>query len=418
MRSNIFFALKWGREYSVAMFKFCLWVAILVGLLQGLVGEEIPVMQGGRVRPFSLTGEEFSEDLLALPGRFKTDWHPLSDLESYPTYNFTSFSNETFFALVDAWQQKDYEKVRALLAQEAPQKGLQAEILYFSYPWKIFCITLYTFAAICFLFNWRLSGTYTFLTAFFFHTFMLALRCFILSRPPVSNMQETVIYVPWIASLLSLFWVIKYKEALPGLLGALLSLCLLLAPLSDGLENLQPVLNSHLWLVVHVMMIVASYGVLILGGLFAHMYLFTHSEKAFNFILPSMYIGVALLIPGTILGGVWAAESWGRFWDWDPKESWAFISAAVYLVFIHAWRYGKIGRVGLASGAIIGLMAISFTWYGVNYILGTGLHSYGFGNGGEIYYWCFLVLETLIISSALIVNGLKNNSSYDKNSIK
>lgn len=398
-------------EYSVAMFKIWLMVASLTLCFGGLYGEEgkeFPVMQGGRVKPFSLSGEEFSEDLLALPDRFKVNWHPLSDLEAYPTYNFTSFSNDTFFALVEAWQDKKFPKVRELLAEEAHQKSLNAEILYYKYPWKMLTLAFYTVAALLFLFNYRKVGLSFFLGAFCVHTFMLALRCFILGRPPVSNMQETVIYVPWIASWLAAFWAIRYKEALPGLLGALLATVLLMIPLNEGLENVQPVLDSNFWLIIHVMMIVASYGVLILGGLFAHIYLLNKNERAFSFILPTLYIGVALLIPGTILGGIWAHESWGRFWDWDPKESWAFISAAIYLMFIHAWRYGKIGKTILACGAIVGLMAISFTWYGVNYILGTGLHSYGFGNGGEIYYWLFLIIETGIISSALIMNGLKN----------
>src|SRR5438128_6981056 len=91
-------------------------------------------------------------------------------------------------------------------------------------------------------------------------------------------------------------------------------------------------------------------------------------------ILQTLYGGTTLLITGTILGGIWAAESWGRFWDWDPKESWAFISSCFYLIWIHAYRFGRIGSFGLAIGAVGGLLAISFTWYGVNYILGTGLH--------------------------------------------
>jgi ABC-type transport system involved in cytochrome c biogenesis permease subunit len=78
-------------------------------------------------------------------------------------------------------------------------------------------------------------------------------------------------------------------------------------------------------------------------------------------------MGVAMLIPGTILGGVWAAESWGRFWDWDPKESWAFISSCIYLMVIHAYRFHFIRNIGLAAGSIAGLLMISFTWYGVNY---------------------------------------------------
>jgi ABC-type transport system involved in cytochrome c biogenesis permease subunit len=108
-------------------------------------------------------------------------------------------------------------------------------------------------------------------------------------------------------------------------------------------------------------------------------------------------LGIALLIPGTILGGVWAAESWGRFWDWDPKESWAFISSCAYLIIIHSYTFGHIRGFGLAVGSIVGLLFISFTWYGVNYVLGTGLHSYGFGTGGEFWYYGFILAEALFL---------------------
>jgi ABC-type transport system involved in cytochrome c biogenesis permease subunit len=104
-----------------------------------------------------------------------------------------------------------------------------------------------------------------------------------------------------------------------------------------------------------------------------------------------------MLIPGTLLGGVWAQESWGRFWDWDPKESWAFISCALYIAIVHAYKYKIIRQFGLIIGSIVGVNVITFTWYGVNYILGQGLHSYGFGSGGQPLYWGFIVFETLLI---------------------
>jgi len=170
------------------------------------------------------------------------------------------------------------------------------------------------------------------------------------------------------------------------------------------------VLDSQYWLTVHVLMVVGSYGMFALAGVLGHFYLISRlisgrqtdqTERFGRQILQAMYLGTALLIPGTILGGVWAAESWGRFWDWDPKESWAFISSCVYLIWIHAYRFGHIRYDGLAVGSITGLMVISFTWYGVNYILGTGLHSYGFGSGGEIYYYLYLAGEAAFIAASL-----------------
>lgn len=375
--------------------------------------KDIPVMHQGRLRPLSLTKLEFTDQLLLIPDKYKESWHPLSDLDKPSPYNFSRFSDETFQALKEAKKNQDSLKIKQLLAASAETNSrFAAEKFFYAAPWKVMAIGFYTLAGLFLLLNKRKEGLAFFTIAFLLHSLILFLRCYILNRPPVSNMQETVIYVPWIGALLGLGWTVYLKDCLPALVGSFMAALLLLTPINEGLENVQPVLNSRFWLIVHVMMIVASYGVLLFSGLVGHIYILTKSERAARILLPSLYIGVALLIPGTLLGGVWAAESWGRFWDWDPKESWAFISASVYLIFIHAKRYGKIDTFGLAIGSIIGLMAISFTWYGVNYILGTGLHSYGFGSGGEIYYWLFIAFEILIISISIIVNSLKNKSAY------
>ena len=183
-------------------------------------------------------------------------------------------------------------------------------------------------------------------------------------------------------------------------------------PEGTNLENVQPVLASNYWLTIHVLLVVGSYGIFLLSSLMGHLYLariyLYNKESSLNIllsklILQSMYLGVFLLIAGTFLGGVWAAQSWGRFWDWDPKESWAFISACVYLLGIHTYRFGYFKSFGLAIGAILGFLAISFTWYGVNYILGTGLHSYGFGSGGVYWYLLFLILEAIFLSYAFFI---------------
>lgn len=300
---------------------------------------------------------------------------------------------------------------------------LKAETLYYRLPLIEFSIIGYGIALILFLAayslknktlnNWALGAL---LLGFLLHTSVLALRCYVLQRPPVSNMFETVVYVPWVAILIGLILRGFFRNTLVLVASCAGSLSLLiLLKLTDvdaRLENVQAVLDSQYWLIVHVLMVVGSYGVFVICGLLGHFFLVQcawdrRESAATQFIakciLHTMYIGVALLIPGTILGGVWAAESWGRFWDWDPKESWAFISACVFLIIIHAYTFRKIADLGLAIGSIVGLMAISFTWYGVNYILGTGLHSYGFGKGGEFYYFGYLLAETLFLGITTII---------------
>lgn len=300
---------------------------------------------------------------------------------------------------------------------------LKAEIFYYNFPFIKFSLLFYFLAFIGFIFaktleNKKIEITALFLLTigFMIHTSILILRSYILGRPPVSNMIETVIYVPWVAMLVSLLYYLYVKNRHLLIASTFTSFSLLLILDSTAmhmeLENVQPVLDSSYWLIVHVLLIVASYGVFILSGILGQIYLihsFLHQDETdqmkflSKFILQTMYLGLFLLIPGTLLGGVWAAESWGRFWDWDPKESWAFISSAIYLLFVHAYRFHKIGSFGLAIGSVIGLMAISFTWYGVNYILGTGLHSYGFGTAKDIYYYLFIFFE---ISFLIIISKI------------
>ena len=390
--------------------------------------------------------------LNALPDAIKNgEWHSLRILKS--AHNLTKYSEKTWSELKNLYLQLEhsiqtkntreahiitekfanslmqaYEGVAGKAFTYAHGKALyyptitqlKVEKFYIHTPLLEICIILYFLACILLLLNRSTLGIAVIILAFLLHSFILALRCYILKRPPVSNMFETVIYVPWIAVLISLGMAYLFRNRLILIAASLLTLSLLvilkITHLNSHLENVQAVLDSQFWLIIHVLMVVGSYGLFALSGVLGHFYLFNsminNKETAVmksqsSLILQSMYLGVALLVPGTILGGVWAAQSWGRFWDWDPKESWAFISICVYLMWIHAHRFRHIGNFGLAVGAIVGLQAISFTWYGVNYILGAGLHSYGFGSGGEVYYYLFLIAETLFI----ILSGLLNKKA-------
>jgi cytochrome c biogenesis factor len=110
---------------------------------------------------------------------------------------------------------------------------------------------------------------------------------------------------------------------------------------------------------------------------------------------------VLLLAAGTILGGVWANYSWGRFWGWDPKETWALIALLCYLLTLHGRLAGWWTEFGLVVASVICFLAILMAWYGVNFVLGKGLHSYGFGVGGETYVAIFVVLDLLFVAFAI-----------------
>jgi ABC-type transport system involved in cytochrome c biogenesis permease subunit len=182
---------------------------------------------------------------------------------------------------------------------------------------------------------------------------------------------------------------------------------------------LQPVLRDNFWLTIHVLTIVSSYaaGALAwgLGLLSLGYYLLGRyrpggpgrpgqppaacAELA-GFIYKAMQVAVLLLAAGTILGGLWADVSWGRFWGWDPKEVWALVSLLAYLVILHGRYAGWIGNFGLAAGAVLGAAVIGMSWYGVNFLLGAGLHSYGFGQGGQTEFFAFLLLNFALLAAA------------------
>ncbi len=408
--------------------------------------------------------------LLALPGIHDGSWFPLKALNlnvysmqhnrMVPINNFTLYSHEEFENIRQNYHEwtksvlnnhvieqqialnklsrsllQAYQNLAGQISTEANGKvlyyptlnQLKAESIYYQYPWIKLLIIFYTSSIILLYFAYRLNSSFIrrssitlLIFSFIFHTALLIGRSYLLNRPPVSNMFETVFYVPWV-TLGGALLISYFRKSLFPLLAATIAAVILLTlieftELNQSLDNVQAVLDSQFWLFTHVLLVVGSYGLFILGAILAHFYLIfyliyrreTHTMRLLSeSILQSIYLGLVMLIPGTLLGGVWAAESWGRFWDWDPKEAWAFISICVYLIGIHAYRYHKIHSFGLAIGAILGLLAISFTWYGVNFILGTGLHSYGFGSGGENFYYAFVIIEIIFTATLLVLHHKK-----------
>jgi len=114
----------------------------------------------------------------------------------------------------------------------------------------------------------------------------------------------------------------------------------------------------------------------------------------------TVQVGLLFLGAGIICGAVWANESWGRYWGWDPKETWSLITFFVYLALIHARHAGWLHYFGLAVSSILGFLSVLMTYYGVNYILAAGMHSYGFSEGGQFYMLAFTIFELVVVSLA------------------
>lgn len=255
----------------------------------------------------------------------------------------------------------------------------------------------------------------------------MALRTLIMDRPPVTNMYETVIWVPFVTLICAIFIERIYKYTFVILSACLVSVfCLILSGLAPAvldarLTPLEPVLRDNFWLITHVIMIVSSYGAFFLAFAIGDMMLLYYLKdenkykkeikKGVNAIYRSVQVGIVLLAGGTILGGIWADYSWGRFWGWDPKETWAFIALMGYLALLHGRLSGWFKDFAMVIGSVLAFLIVIMAWYGVNFVLGAGLHSYGFGAGGVEYVSAFAALH---LGFVIYVSTLRWNRKREK----
>ncbi len=241
-------------------------------------------------------------------------------------------------------------------------------------------------------------------------------RILISDRAPVTNMYESVIWVAFGTILFAMIFEAIHRCRY-FLLGAIpvAVVSLILADtqpviLNPAIHPLVPVLADNFWLTTHVLTITLSYAAFALALGVGHIALGQvifgkkPAPALYNYLYRSLQVGVLLLAVGTILGGVWANYSWGRFWDWDPKETWALIALLGYLIVLHGRIAGKWGGFGMAVGAVLAFQSIIMAWYGVNFILGVGLHSYGFGTGGFPLAVGFVIAEVAFVALAVVRN--------------
>jgi cytochrome c-type biogenesis protein CcsB len=244
----------------------------------------------------------------------------------------------------------------------------------------------------------------------------IVMRCMIADRPPVTNMYESIIWVSFAVSFFGMIFFIRYRApiyllaALPVTLTALLLVHQMPIAMPSSIDPLVPVLRDNFWLTVHVLTITLSYAAFALAMGFGHILLWQYArnpaaaraDAPMHFWLYRvLQLGVLLLAAGTILGGVWANYSWGRFWGWDPKETWALIALLCYILALHGRLAGWWTQFGLAVASVVCFLAVLMAWYGVNFVLGKGLHSYGFGIGGETYVAIFVALDLLFVAFAV-----------------
>jgi ABC-type transport system involved in cytochrome c biogenesis permease subunit len=260
------------------------------------------------------------------------------------------------------------------------------------------------------------SAFYLLLLALAIHSFGLFSRMYLQERPPVTNLYSSAIFIGWGAVIVSLILERIFRDGIGAACAGAIGFVTLiiahhLAGSGDTLEMLQAVLDTNIWLATHVVAITTGYSAMFLAGMLAIIYIvrgvFTRSlNKQTADSLARMTYGVVCFATlfsfvGTVLGGIWADQSWGRFWGWDPKENGAVLIVLWCAIILHARWGGFIRQRGLMMMAIFGNIVTSFSWFGVN-MLGVGLHSYGFMQKAFPWLLGFMISQLALITIASI----------------
>lgn len=319
---------------------------------------------------------------------------------------------------------EDYLKAKAVPAELEAQKNMVPnELMYIHLkPFRWAC-WFYFFLAMFFFFQrikpigdirlWAgISALPLLAVAFGFY-----LRVSVTGFAPVTNMFGTMLWVSFGVSLFGFLLLLVYKDPALSAILNLGSFALLLLTesmpliLSPDLDPIVAVLRSNLWLTIHVLTITISYAAftisMILGNTCMIQFLMgslkePNLKKFSHYCYRSIQLGVLLISAGIILGGVWADYSWGRFWGWDPKETWALIADLGYIAILHAKFIGWAPPFRLVIFAPLSYLLVVMAWYGVNFILASGLHSYGFSSGGAAIVFTYVAIQLALVGAVIL----------------
>lgn len=318
-------------------------------------------------------------------------------------------------------------KYEALLEKHPPKDWDEKKVSFEAYfnhfsPFYV-GMPLYMFAFLLallgFAFQWKPlnSAAYTLLLlTFFLHTLALVARIYISGRPPVTNLYSSAVFIGWAAVLFGLIIEAIYRFGIANMVAAVigyatLQIAYFLAAGGDTIAVLQAVLDTQFWLATHVVCITLGYAATFFAGAFGLVYvvlgLLTPAldqnlrKTLARIIYGTVCFALFFSFFGTVLGGLWADDSWGRFWGWDPKENGALIIVLWNALVLHA-RWDKlIGERGMAVLSIGGNVVTAWSWFGVNE-LGIGLHSYGFTDGVLLTLGIFVASQLALIGAGML----------------
>jgi ABC-type transport system involved in cytochrome c biogenesis permease subunit len=370
--------------------------------------------------------------VLAVPPFGQDDqWHSVGDslLRSVGTGQIHPIVSE-YATIGDSYRTDDrllfnqnVQLVTDWLAKAQPKASKRASFEFLFNRLQPFSqsMTLYVLAFLLACASWlgwsgvlRRSAFYILLLALAIHTFGLVSRMYLQERPPVTNLYSSAIFIGWGAVIVALILERIFRDGIGAACAGAIGFVTLiiahhLAGSGDTLEMLQAVLDTNIWLATHVVAITTGYSAMFLAGMLAIIYVvrgvFTRSlKKQTADSLARMTYGVICFATlfsfvGTVLGGIWADQSWGRFWGWDPKENGAVLIVLWCAITLHARWGGFIRQRGLMIMALFGNIVTSFSWFGVN-MLGVGLHSYGFMQKAFPWLVGFMISQLALMAVA------------------
>jgi len=329
----------------------------------------------------------------------------------------------------------EYQALIRQKLSESQVEKLGFESWFNSFSPFYHCAVLYVFAFLLSCFAWlgftrplNRSAFWLIIITLGVHTGALIARIYLSGYPPVTNLYGSAIFIGWGCVVLGVLIEWYYKIGVGNLVAAVTGfLTLLIAHFlagdGDTMEMMQAVLDTKFWLATHVTTVTLGYTATYFAGFLALLYILRgvltrsldkDTEKMFGRMIYGVVCFALLLsFVGTVLGGLWADDSWGRFWGWDPKENGALIIVLWNALILHARWGGMIKTRGIAVLAVFGNVVTSWSWFGVNQ-LGVGLHSYGFIDSVAFWLMMFVLSQLVIIAVGLMPREWWRSSSNFK----
>jgi ABC-type transport system involved in cytochrome c biogenesis permease subunit len=360
-------------------------------------------------------------------------WQPISEaLLSAIATGKVPFPVATYGRLISAYRSGDKDgfnqavkEYTQQLKQTIPQELTRPHVEFFFNQAQPFlqAMVLYIAVFVLTLISWLKwpktllkAGVILLVFAFLIHTAGLITRMYLQGRPPVTNLYSSAIFVGWGAVALCLFLERFYKNGIGSISASAIGFVTLLIAQNlqidgDTLQMLRAVLDTNVWLATHVVMVTLGYSATFLAGMLGIIYIFrglltksfdeTTAKSLGRMIYGIVCFATLFSLVGTILGGIWADQSWGRFWGWDPKENGALLIVLWNAIILHARWGGYVRERGIAVMTIFGNIITSLSWFGVN-MLGVGLHSYGFMDQAFGALLIFIIGQLAIVGLGLV----------------